>query len=97
LPFGDTRWYDLMVVIQQRDSGVRKQLALAIVLMSAAGAASAGTNPLCVVLPFLCPAPLKPEPVKAPEIDPSSAIAAMTLLTGGLAVLRGRRIKATEE
>jgi hypothetical protein len=27
----------------------------------------------------------------APEIDPSSAIAALTLLTGGLVVLRGKR------
>jgi len=29
--------------------------------------------------------------VRAPEIDPSSAIAGLTLLTGGLAVLRSRR------
>ena len=28
---------------------------------------------------------------KAPEIDPASAIAGLTLLAGGLAVLRGRR------
>jgi hypothetical protein len=27
----------------------------------------------------------------APEFDPASAIAALTLLSGGLAVLRGRR------
>ncbi len=31
--------------------------------------------------------------VSAPEIDPSSAIAGLTLLLGGLAVARGRRIK----
>jgi hypothetical protein len=30
---------------------------------------------------------------QAPEIDPSSATSALTLLLGGLAVLRGRRIK----
>jgi len=29
----------------------------------------------------------------APEIDPSSAIAGLTLLLGGLAVVRGRRFK----
>jgi hypothetical protein len=29
--------------------------------------------------------------VSAPELDPASAMAALTLLTGGLAVLRGRR------
>ncbi len=99
LPFGDTHWYPLLVVNQQRDSRVRKQVALAIALMSVAGAASAapGTNPLCVWLPFLCAAPVKPSPLTAPEIDPSSAIAAMSLLVGGLAVLRGRRSKATEE
>ena len=29
--------------------------------------------------------------VSAPEFDPASAMAALTLLSGGLAVLRGRR------
>jgi Spy/CpxP family protein refolding chaperone len=29
--------------------------------------------------------------VSAPELDPASAIAALTLLSGGMAVLRGRR------
>ena len=32
-------------------------------------------------------------PVSAPEIDPASAISGMTLLLGGLTVLRGRRAK----
>lgn len=31
--------------------------------------------------------------VAAPEFDPASAVAAVTLLSGGLAVLRGRRMK----
>jgi hypothetical protein len=31
------------------------------------------------------------EPVPAPEIDPSAAASALTLLMGGLAVLRSRR------
>jgi hypothetical protein len=30
---------------------------------------------------------------KTPEIDPASAIGALTVLAGGLAVLRGRRTK----
>lgn len=30
-------------------------------------------------------------PLSAPEIDPASAIAGLTLLGGGLAVLRGRK------
>ena len=35
-----------------------------------------------------------PTPVhRAPEIDPAGAIAGLTLLAGGLAVLRGRRAK----
>ena len=33
------------------------------------------------------------DPVGAPEIDPASAISGMTLLLGGLAVIRGRRAK----
>jgi len=37
------------------------------------------------------PAPRPPHPVLAPEIDPASAMAGLTLLAGGLAVLRGRR------
>jgi len=31
------------------------------------------------------------DPISAPEIDPSSAIAGLTVLLGGLAVIRGRR------
>lgn len=34
---------------------------------------------------------LMPTPAQAPEIDPASATAAITLLAGGLAVQRGRR------
>jgi hypothetical protein len=32
-------------------------------------------------------------PLAAPEIDPASALSALTLLAGGLAVLRGRTMK----
>jgi hypothetical protein len=32
-------------------------------------------------------------PVAAPEIDPASAVSALTLLMGGLAVVRGRKTK----
>jgi len=31
--------------------------------------------------------------VTAPEIDPASALSGLTLLLGGLAVVRGRRLK----
>jgi hypothetical protein len=37
---------------------------------------------------------LTPTPTRAPEIDPASASAAVSLLAGGLAILRGRRRKA---
>jgi hypothetical protein len=37
---------------------------------------------------------LLPRPAAAPEIDPASATAALTLLAGGLAMLRGRRRKS---
>lgn len=35
-------------------------------------------------------------PAKAPEIDPASALAGLTLLAGGLAVMHGRRAKKSE-
>jgi hypothetical protein len=35
-------------------------------------------------------------PTRAPEIDPASAASGLTLLLGGLAVLRGRRAKVAE-
>ncbi len=35
--------------------------------------------------------------VSAPELDPASAIAALTLLTGGVAILRGSRRRSKPE
>jgi hypothetical protein len=35
-----------------------------------------------------------PSVIAAPEMDPTSAIAALTLMLGSLAVLRGRRVKS---
>ena len=32
----------------------------------------------------------------APEIDPASAVSGLTLLLGGIAVLRGRKVRASE-
>jgi hypothetical protein len=43
------------------------------------------------------PGPTNAPPAKTPEIDPASAMAGLTLLAGGLAVLRGRRSKKTEK
>lgn len=35
--------------------------------------------------------------VCAPEVDPTAAFAGLALALGGLAVLRGRRVKSTEK
>ena len=73
---------------------VRKS-SLALVLMTLAGVASASTNDnsKCINLWFItiCAPSGNHNPVKAPEIEPASAMAGFTMLAGGLAVLRGRR------
>ena len=59
---------------------------------------------IALVLPFVAASaayagpfswfPIKPRtPVVAPEIDPGMALTGLTLLAGGLAVIRGRRGK----
>ena len=70
-----------------------RKVSLALVLMTMAGVASAGDSDQCLhILWFtFCPPAYQPPPVKAPEIDPASAMAGFTMLAGGLAVLRGRR------
>jgi hypothetical protein len=81
---------------------VIRKISLALVLMTMAGVASAsdkGDRCLQILwFPPVCFGPSSPSsPVKAPEIDPASAMAGLTMLAGGLAVLRGRRrIKSKE-
>jgi hypothetical protein len=74
---------------------VVRKISLALVLMALAGVASAKGNHSDKCGHFLwltfCPPAENPPPVKAPEIDPASAMAGLTMLAGGLAVLRGRR------
>jgi hypothetical protein len=73
---------------------VVRKISLAVLLMAMAGVASAGSNSgsSCIQILWWCfPIPSNPSPVKAPEIDPASAMAGLTMLAGGLAVLRGRR------
>jgi len=82
---------------------VVRKIGLVLVLMTMAGAASASDRNLdrnsdhksgrCFEIFWFtyCPKPGNPAPVKAPEIDPASAMAGLTMLAGGLAVLRGRR------
>ena len=80
-----------------------RKISLALVLMTVAGVASASDNgDRCfqfLWFPPICFGPASPpqSPVRAPEIDPASAMAGLTMLAGGLAVLRGRRrIKSAE-
>jgi len=64
--------------------------ALALALGFAfSGAAPGQTSPSPTPLFKLPP----PPPHRAPEIDPAGAAAGLTLLAGGLAVLRSRRAK----
>jgi hypothetical protein len=86
-----------------------KPLAIGLLTLTAtvSGSAFAGTSVpagngiLCYILPILC-GPTGGTgghggPTSAPEIDPASAAAALTLLAGGLAALRGRRYGKTEK
>jgi hypothetical protein len=78
-----------------------RKLALAIVLTTATGIASATpagvtctTHYLFGVIPYeVCTVVKTPKPTAAPEIDAASAVAGLTLMIGALAVLRGRRSK----
>ena len=80
-----------------------RKLALAIMLASVAGAASAVPAPggyVCTKESFWfwtwesCEKHGKL--VVAPEIDPASAMGGLTLMVGGLLVLRGRRTKISK-
>ena len=87
---------------------VVKKLALTAVFLFAAGAASAspvgkqtcGWEEVKITIgdwSFKIPeweCTRAPPVVSAPEMDPTSAIAALTLMLGTLAVLRGRRAKS---
>ena len=77
-----------------------RKIGLALALMTVTGVASAsgGNSERCFPLPFLPPicfnsqsGPSQPTKTQAPEIDPASAMAGLTMLAGGIAVLRGRR------
>ncbi len=78
-----------------------RKISLALMLMTMAGVASAsngGNSQQCYQILWFdfCFPSASPSPVQAPEIDPASAMAGLTMLAGGLAVLRGRRFKSKE-
>ena len=76
-----------------------RKIAAALALMTLAGAASASESNDCrQILWFtFCHSDKSDTVVRAPEMDPASAMAGLTLLAGGLAVLRGRRGKKSAE
>jgi hypothetical protein len=69
-----------------------KTAATLVVTLGMATAAHASWGPPPPPPPpsWWAPPPPPPTVHRAPEIDPSSALAGLTLLAGGLAVLRGR-------
>jgi len=82
-----------------------KKLGLAILLATVAGVASAAspgvtckTEYFLGFIPYqVCTIdPSHQHPVAAPEIDAASAVAGLTFMVGGLAMLRGRRTKITK-
>jgi len=83
------------LLFESEDYTVVRKISLALVLMAMAGVASAGQNNSDQCFRILwwtfCPPSEHTTPLKAPEIDPASAMAGLTMLAGGLAVLRGRR------
>jgi hypothetical protein len=74
-----------------------RKIAAVLALTTLAGVASASVSECrdFVWLSF-CDTAHTDIVVKAPEIDPASAMAGLTLLAGGLVVLRGRKAKKAE-
>ncbi len=68
-----------------------RKIATALALMTLAGAVYASGARRGNELYTSHPTEQSELVVRAPEVDPASALAAFTLLAGGLAVLRGRR------
>jgi hypothetical protein len=74
-----------------------RKLAISALLTTAAGIASATPSPDVGCNPHHedCTKTHPSHPVRAPEIEAASAVAGLTFMIGGLAVLRGRRSKIT--
>ena len=67
------------------------KVAFAAVMLLTAGAASAGEVCKKILFWTVCEPTFPRGPVAAPEFDLSTAVTALTLILGGLAVLRSRR------
>jgi hypothetical protein len=86
------------------ENAIVRKIGLAILLAAVAGVASATpagftctTEYFLGIFPYqVCTTPdHQKHVVAAPEVDAASAATGLTLLMGGLAVLRGRRSKKT--
>jgi hypothetical protein len=96
-------FFSLSPPFKIEDFIVIRKISLALALMTVTGVASAapsGNSETCFQLvpwlqPICIPAfpsrPSQPTRTQAPEIDPASAMAGLTMLAGGIAILRGRR------
>lgn len=73
---------------------MNRKIVLALALMTLAGAVHASGARRGHELQTSRPAEQSESDAvaKAPEIDPASAMAGLTLLAGGLVVLRGRKV-----
>jgi LPXTG-motif cell wall-anchored protein len=71
------------------------KISLAVLLLTISGVASADDDDRGCRSSFWFESCR--QPVRAPELDSASAIAGLTMLAGGLAVLQGRRRKITIE
>lgn len=80
-----------------------KKIGLTVLLAALSGVASAGDSckPIDIFGFEFNPCPPSTghgsNPAPAPEIDPASAMAGLTLALGGLTVLRGRRTKNSKQ
>jgi hypothetical protein len=80
-----------------------KKIVLLGVLLAASGSAFAnsGSHNNCFLFCGASvpkqPAAAPSGPTPAPEIDPASAMSGFALLAGGLAALRGRRLKNAQK
>lgn len=74
-----------------------KKIGLTVLLATLAGAASANDSSCkpeqfwWFTIDICTPVDHHTSPASAPEIDPASAMSALTLVLGGLAVIRSRR------
>jgi LPXTG-motif cell wall-anchored protein len=96
LPIGDMTAKLPIAPVEHRENTVVRQLGFALLLTTLAGVASAKEKCKEYVWSNQDSDWCHHHHMKAPELDPASAMAGLTLMAGGLAVLSGRRRKNSE-